>query len=1159
MKFMKILPFFYLLLVFINISKNAIAQDLKFLKKINQQWSFIENKGQLADETGKPLSDIKYYGKDNDVNIYCRNRYISFVFSKRRSIETNNTHLLNKNKPKAVLVDFTRFEMHFVGCNFETIITPSEQQEDYLNFYLAHTPEEGIKEVKQFNKLTYHNIYNNIDMILYVREKGFKYEFIINPGGNPNDIKIKWNGTSPELMHNGEIIYKNQIGFMTETPPKTFSDNNLIDSRFEFDKQGNLHFMLGNYPLNRKLVIDPSLNWSSYYGGSTNESVKSICIDKNGNLFFGGNTASTSGIATSGSYQSSLAGASDIYFVKMNSSGVRIWGTYFGGTDDDEFGNIGLDTAENIFISGRTKSSGLATSGSYQSSIAGGADCLFAKFSKTGNRVWSTYFGGSGFDGGNKLSTNIFGDVYFTGYTQSSSGVATTGAFQTTFGGKDDALIAKFDKNGKIYWATYFGGSGYEGETSIVADDSTKIYFTGYTSSTSGISSSSAFQTSLAGNDDAMFGCFDKNGNRIWSSYFGGSNRDWGSAITLDKNGSLLIVGLTESSSGISTSGAHQSTFGGSNDGFIAKFNSSGQRQWATYYGGNSTDWAIATTSGKSGEFYIAGMTKSTSGIATSGSYQSTHGGSGVYEDAFISQFSNNGKLLKASYFGGTEFDNASGIAGSDKMVVLSGSTASTSKIATSGAYQTTNGGKQDGYIASFKFCPSTDTTITAEACDSFLLNNIIYRKSGSYTQTKTNANKCDSIITLKLKILNNGSTIIKSVCDSFTLNNTTYYETGTYTQKFKNKLGCDSTVTLKLAVKKSSDTVIVVSSCYSYLLNQNTYDSSGTYVQILSNYKGCDSIITLHLTIYDDSDTLISATACEGYSLNGYYYNASGTYKQKMPSSTGCDSIISLNLTINNKTSSNYFATACDSININKKTYLNSGKYVQTLINTKSCDSLLTLDLKILKSSSAEIIHSGCNSFFLNDSTYKTSGIYIQIRKNMIGCDSIIKLNLTVFDSVDASFNTIINQNKVTFKPTDLNAKSYFWDFGNAVTSTQKVPIHTYLSKGNYKVSLKTFSQENCQGQHDTTISISEIGSLKPLNKSQIQVYPNPSNGEIYIDGLTEIAKIKIMDVKGIIIPVNYQVNKKSIKIEFLKKGIYFININDKNIIINKKIIVFD
>jgi hypothetical protein len=387
-----------------------------------------------------------------------------------------------------------------------------------------------------------------------------------------------------------------------------------------------------------KFDTSGALKWSTYYGSTGTEESRNLSIDKSGDIFITGSTNSTSNIATSGSYQSSLAGNKDAFIVKFNSSGNRLWATYFGGTNVEEIYASDIDTSGNLYCSGITSSSNLATSGSYKSSYSGGEDAFIIKFSTSGSYIWGTYLGGSGQDYVQTLRISNNNSIYFTGNSNSTTGVALNAKHQSSFAGTHDAILGKMDVNGSVYWVTYFGGSASDIGLSVDTDEEDNLYFSGSTLSTTKIATSGAYQTSYSGGTDAYFGKMDSSGVIKWCTYFGGSSYDEAYEIQLIEM-SLFALGKTNSTSGISTSNAYQTTNGGNYDGYFSKFNLNGEILWSTYYGGTGDD-GIKGVRIFDSKLIIAGVTSSTSNIATAGAHQSTFGG---VSDGFVALFENLG------------------------------------------------------------------------------------------------------------------------------------------------------------------------------------------------------------------------------------------------------------------------------------------------------------------------------------------------------------------------------------------------------------------------------------------------------------------------------------------------------------------------------------
>ncbi|MBL7719528.1 MAG: T9SS type A sorting domain-containing protein [Flavipsychrobacter sp.] len=253
-----------------------------------------------------------------------------------------------------------------------------------------------------------------------------------------------------------------------------------------------------------------------------------------------------------------------------------------------------------------------------------------------------------------------------------------------------------------LVWGSYYGGTGNEYGTATTADGGQGIYLAGKTNSLTNIATVGSHQATLTGSfSDAFLAKFDTSGQLLWATYYGGQGDDLAFSVTSDIVGNVFICGLTSSQTGIATIGSHQPLIAFQANGFIAKFNADGIRQWGTYYGGDDGGGTHIITCDDSCNLYYAGTTSSTFNIATAGSFQPTKS-AGLAADAFLVRFDSNGVRQWGTYFGDIGDDNGNVVktdhAGN---VFLVGNTGSLN-MATSGTHQTAFGGYQDAYIAKF-------------------------------------------------------------------------------------------------------------------------------------------------------------------------------------------------------------------------------------------------------------------------------------------------------------------------------------------------------------------------------------------------------------------------------------------------------------------------
>ncbi|MBN8702089.1 MAG: SBBP repeat-containing protein [Bacteroidetes bacterium] len=252
-----------------------------------------------------------------------------------------------------------------------------------------------------------------------------------------------------------------------------------------------------------------------------------------------------------------------------------------------------------------------------------------------------------------------------------------------------------------LLWATYYGGTYSEQNSTCAVDGSGNVYLSGTTYSNSSIASG-GHQNTFGGalwDSDAYLVKFNSGGVRQWATYYGGSNDDIGFSCTADGNGNVYLSGWTISSNNIA-SGGHQNTYAGA---FLVKFTSGGVRQWATYYGGGSGSRGLSCVTDGIGNVYLVGNVSSTSSNnIASGGHQNTYGGGS--NDAFLVKFNSAGVRQWATFYGGNkdEYNCTCAVDGSGN-VYLSGTTESTTNIA-SGGHQNTSAGYPytDAFLVKF-------------------------------------------------------------------------------------------------------------------------------------------------------------------------------------------------------------------------------------------------------------------------------------------------------------------------------------------------------------------------------------------------------------------------------------------------------------------------
>ncbi len=700
------------------LSINLFAKEAKFNtgEVLKKPLCFIENKGQIVDEHHNSRTDIKYKLTDKNVSLFLGQDGLHYQF-------LNNQQ--NERLGMSVML---------VGANPNAQISAAGELPYYENYYLNNTAAVG-KTAHAFTKVTYANVYPNIDWVVYVKEKGVEYDFIVKPGGDASQIKVKYDGAaSLALNADGSVTAHTPLGDINEKVPVTFENatGKKINSRFVVNNN-TVSFAVAAHE--GAITIDPYLSWCTYYGGSGDEYIYSTKCDRSGNIYVTGFTTS-SDLPTASAYRGSFTAMRDAFVAKYNSTGTTLlFSTYFGGDSIDVGHCVTTDNAgTNVYVIGTTKSPGIAVGGTiYHSSIGGGNDMFLAKFSPSGTLSWNTYIGGSGDEEGLGVTVDASGFVYVGGSTTTTSAMAVGSTpHQTTFGGVTDGYLAKFNGFGAIQWATYYGGGAEDIINGVTIDASGRLVFAGKTKSVAGIASATGAFTTFAGGTgaDAFAGSFSTSGSgtRNWATYLGGNSNDEGNGVATDANSNIYVVGNTSSTNGISSGVSYQSSFGGRVDAFLMKLTSVGVVTWGTYIGDTTIENGNAVATDMYGNVVIDGYTMSVTSLATTYGYQTTNGGgAGGSVDAFYAKFNTYGQNIYVSFFGKGGTETAYGISTdpTNSSVVIAGMTNSVSGMSTTGAQQTSIGGSSgtyhDGFVTKFSVDtivgfrqPYTDTLVCA-------------------------------------------------------------------------------------------------------------------------------------------------------------------------------------------------------------------------------------------------------------------------------------------------------------------------------------------------------------------------------------------------------------------------------------------------------------
>src|SRR6266481_5783987 len=659
------------------------------------------------------------------------------------------SHFVAANTGPAEAVEYLR--MKLVGANLASPVSGADELPGKSNYFIGNDPKKWRTNVANYGKVKYQQVYPGIDLVYYGNHGELEYDFVVSPGADPNAIELLASALDGRLSlrqsrkgdllvrtHNDEVQFRRPVAYQRDDRGDIeyiLADYVLGGRRPRVNGRGlPIRFRLPPYDRTRPLVIDPTLGYSTFLGGSRQDFANAIAVDGFGNAYVTGQTLSVD-FPLKNAIDSSCVNCSltkpDIFVTKLTSNGsALVYSTYLGGTNSStQTGTaIAVDSSGNAYITGYTQAVDFPTTpGTYRTCLAcpitqnapfGNTDGFVTKLDPTGSQlVYSTYLGGSGGfsgDGGDAIAIDASGSAYVTGSTNSLDFPTTGNAFQrncvscNTNGGV--AFVTKLSPNGQIplAYSTYLGGGNGSFTTGdkasgIAVDSTGSAYVTGTANSPDFPTTPGAFQTQFHTNEGpAVFVAKlkpDGSGPLAYSTLIGGTAFDDGNAIAIDSHGNAYVTGRADSSDFPTTPQAFQATHPnpGSDSPFVTKLNQTGSALvYSTFLDGTSpatTELGNAIAVDSQGNAYVTGRTGAPNFPTTPDALRTSC--AGCADKVFISVINSTGQaLVYSTYLGGSSIDIGNGIAfDRSGNVFVTGSTFSPNFPVTPGAFQTMCGG----------------------------------------------------------------------------------------------------------------------------------------------------------------------------------------------------------------------------------------------------------------------------------------------------------------------------------------------------------------------------------------------------------------------------------------------------------------------------------
>jgi hypothetical protein len=330
-----------------------------------------------------------------------------------------------------------------------------------------------------------------------------------------------------------------------------------------------------------KIAADGSaLVYSTYLGGQGSTAASDVAVDADGSAFVIGSSSEFP--TTPGAFDGTLNGFEDGLVAKLSADGsTLVWATYLGGTacDLESLAAVAVDASGSAYVTGYTSSADFPTTpGAFDTTGegCGFADGFVTKLDPSGSALeYSTFLSGESgqADVGFGIDVDADGSAYVTGATRSPDFPTTPDAYDRTVG-DIDAFVTKLNAAGSdLVFSTLLGGSGPENGTAIALHEGGDVFVSGGTSSDDFPATVGAFDESHNGADDAILARLDASGSTlVYATYFGGTGQDYGLwGLAVDDAGNALFSGYTESSDLPMSPNAFDTSYGGSQDGWVAK------------------------------------------------------------------------------------------------------------------------------------------------------------------------------------------------------------------------------------------------------------------------------------------------------------------------------------------------------------------------------------------------------------------------------------------------------------------------------------------------------------------------------------------------------------------------------------------------------------
>jgi hypothetical protein len=490
--------------------------------------------------------------------------------------------------------------------------------------------------VPSYRRVRYRAVYPGVDVVYYGNQNQLEYDFVLQPGADPNAIRMKFSGAGHlSLSPEGDLVLESGDARIVQKKPFIYQEDpgsavrHQVAGRYALLGHNVVGLRLDHYDRTRTLVVDPTLTYLTYLGGVGTDQINAVKLGPKGLLYIAAQTDTNAFPGPDGAYSSSNTGLTDIWVAVLdtrNGYGL-VYASYLGGTNLDIPLAMDVDLAGVVYLTGTTTSTNFPVTGNALQATGAGATIeafvvkLDLSLTGTDSLVYSSYLGGlTGNDSGNGIAVDAKGMIYIIGTTKSSDFPVTSGAYAPVIWGTQDTFLCEIDPNAPaMVYSTYLGGEGLDYGKSILVGSNGLVYFASSTLSALFPMAGYNYSVTPFGAQDIIIGVMDmtKSGvdSLVYATYFGGSGNDEVNKIAFDSKGNILVTGYTLSSDYPVTKDAMQRTYGGNADTFVAVVNPVNPFQsflvYSTFLGGSHTEVGYDIAGDSAGNVYVTGYTLS--------------------------------------------------------------------------------------------------------------------------------------------------------------------------------------------------------------------------------------------------------------------------------------------------------------------------------------------------------------------------------------------------------------------------------------------------------------------------------------------------------------------------------------------------------------------